>query len=817
MKPHFASLGPISINLFVILLSLTVFPNNTGFLVADIKYKAASVSKENIYIHFDKTHYNQGENIWYKVYLVGTKNHAPRTASKVTYVDLIDPNNTIIDSKTIKMNEGAGKGDFKLPEDAMDGAYTIRAYTNFMRNFDGSHFFRKNIYVNVTGPNNGFNTHMATATPFIAFSPEGGNMIGGFLNRIVVKATNSLKKGVHVKGDVFDDTNTKTLHFETTKFGLGSFQFIPQKGRSYTAIVSHNGVKHGYPLPPVKDHGATIRIDETHNSYRANVYSSLPNGMDGLELSGFQKGEIICQARLNGNNAVAAVDLPKSDVEYGLIRFQLVDKNGTVLSEELAFIDSENLEQKAIVTPSKKTYEAHELAEIEISFDQLLDESLKADMSVSVTEVNPETNKGSGPDIKSQLLFNPEIRDDFERFGSYFANDSVSKKTVHQILIAQKSNQLFSKDNIGGNDLKFLPESGFSLKGTVKEVHKNKPVKAHVTVTYKNGNEIGHDKTITDSLGRFSFNDLNFDQRTFVAVKAKRLNARNYSRDFIVELDSFIPPPVHIKPIPEKTTTKGNALLEPKIKQHRNTEFAPRKGEIKLNEIKLIAEKKRLDRYAEKRKAALYVSPSRTLDFKNLRISPTATNPLHALQGRIPGFDVIGNFIIIRGRRINMVDTVDPFKIGTPGEEKEEYNDPRPLFLVDGFPTDYDFVTSMSIQDIDFVDIIQPSQAAIYGVRGGVGVIAFYTFDGSEENDIPNNRNVSISFYHPGYYQARKFNQDENDSSTLYWNPDLKLEPSHSFKIAFKTGHKSATYKILLEGITSKGTPFKAEAYFDVK
>ena len=792
MKPTSASLFSVFIHLFFILLFQQAFPINASPLIKGNNVKALKVSKEKIYIHFDKSFYNQGENIWYKVYLIDAINYEPETLSKVVYVDLIDSNNIIIDSKTIKINEGTGHGDFKLSPELIDGAYTIRAYTNFIRNFDDPYFFRKTIHVNSSKLNNDSRISETSSKPHISFSPEGGNIVSDFLNRIVVKATNALEKGIHVTGEILDDTNNNVFNFETSKFGLGSFQFIPEKGRTYTAIITHNGEKYAYLLPPVIDNGATIRIDKTHNGYRANVYSSLHNGIDGLELLGMQKGDIVCRAKLNGVNTEAAVDFPKSDLEYGLIQFQLLNKNGTVISEELAFIDSNNLEQKITVTPSKKVYENNELAEIEINFNHVLEDNLKANMSISVTEVNPTKHDISDLDIKSHLLLNPEIRDEIEQFGYYYSNDSQRKKTLNLLLISQDGNQHVFKDTIMNNELTFLHESGFSLKGTVKEVHKGKPVKASVTITYKNSNEIGHDKTITDSLGRFNFNALNFDERTFVAIKAKRLNARNYSRDYIIELDSVIPPLVNTKRILEKNTKKSNTFLESKIKQHRNTEFAPQKGEIKLNEIKLTATKKREDRYTEKRKAALYPNPSHTLDVKNSRFK--FYNAFLTLQGQFPGVHVLGDTaIFIRGGRR------------------------KPLYLIDGYPADNTMVAAIPTQDIDFIDILKTARSSIYGIRGGGGVVAVYTLDGSEENKELNNRNVTISFYHSGYYQARKFNQNENNASTLYWNPDLKLEQSNTAKIVFKTANKSATYKVLLEGITSNGIPFKTETYFDVK
>jgi hypothetical protein len=798
MKSVFKFLSALCINLVFALLSLCAFSSNNALLVDDHQSKVTPLLKEKIYIHFDKTFYEHGENIWYKIYLVDAINHTPETLSKVVYVDLIGPNHNIIESKTIKISEGIGKGDFKLNAALPNGEYTVRAYTNFMRNFDDSYFFTKKILVNSLESNSSFNADYVK--PSIRFFPEGGNMISNFLNRIVVKTKGVLKNEAVITGEVLDDINSRAIPFEISKFGMGSFQFIPEKGRTYTAIVYHNGEKYTYPLPQVIDYGATIRIDKTYHGYRVSVYSSLANGTNDLELIGIQKGDIVCRAKLNSKSSEAAIDLQKADLMPGVIQFQLLNKKGTVLSEELAFIEANNLDEKVTVVPSKKTYGNNEQVELAINFDPLLEEDLQANMSVSVTEVNPIIKNVSDLDITAHLLLNSEIRDNLEQFGSYFSNDSIRKRTINQLLIAQEDNQhLFNNTTKGhGNTVEFLPESGFSISGVVKGKNTNKkPVKANVAISYKNGKELGYDETTTDSLGRFSFNNLDFDDRTFISLKAKSLKSKNYGNYFTIELDSASKAQYKHK----KTPANNGIVLESKIEYNRNTEFAPEDGEIKLDAVKIAAEKKRLDRFAKKRKANLYTSTSHTLDFKDLRISPSAHNPIHALQGLFPGVHyyggVYGGVILIRGRN------------SLTGNNE-------PLYLLDGLPTDRDMIESMSFQVIDFIDIIKGPRAGIYGLRGGNGVIAVYTLDGSEESDAPNDRENMTSFYHPGYYQARTFNPNENNSSTLYWNPDIKVNPSDNTKIKFNAANKSGTYKVLLEGITSNGTPFKAETYFDV-
>ncbi len=816
MKPTAASLFSAPLLLFFMLLSQASFPDNTGAIDKARASKDDIIFKEKIYIHFDKSFYNSGENIWYKIYLVDAINHNPKTSSSIVYVDLIDPNNTIIDSKTIKINKGSGNGDFNLPAVLLKGTYTVRAYTNFMRNFDSTVFFRKTILID-SETHEESTSNPGKAMLKISFFPEGGQIVGGFVNNIGFKAINKDGKGVNISGSILDETDQTVRTFKASKFGHGMFQFIPEKGKHYKATVLYKGEQYAYELPTIKDYGVLMRVNEYNDFFRINMYSSLLNTKAKLKLIGLQKGDIVCQTELSGDKPEMAINVPKSDLKPGLIEFRLLDENDIILGKALAFSDSANFKNKPSISISKSVYGKNEAVEVDISLSEIMQKNTVANMSITVTEASPLNRRHYASDIKSHLFLTSELLEDIEQPGYYiYSKDAQRKNDLALLLRSQDINQNVFKANPSSNTLQFSSESGFNLKGIIKEKHNNKPAKAKVVISYKNNKDLGYDQAITDSLGRFNFSNLNFDERTFVSIKAKRLSSQKYGGDFTIEIDTVLPPIVNAKRVSEKNTKTSTTFLESNVKQYRNIEFVPRKGEIKLEKVELTATKKRLDRYTKKRKLSLYISPSHTLDVKNSNI--IAHNPLEALQGKFPGFDVIGRKIIIRGKVFDMVSTTDPFGIGTAAEEKKkrENKGEAPLFLVDGFPSDYDFVVSMSIQDIDFIDIIKGPRTAIYGSRGGNGVIAVYTLDGSEENDEQNNRKRGLSFYHPGYYLSRKFYQDKDNPTTLYWNPDLKLEGSNNAKIAFNTANKSATYKVLLEGITSNGTPFRAEAYFDV-
>ena len=168
------------------------------------------------------------------------------------------------------------------------------------------------------------------------------------------------------------------------------------------------------------------------------------------------------------------------------------------------------------------------------------------------------------------------------------------------------------------------------------------------------------------------------------------------------------------------------------------------------------------------------------------------SNLLQALQGRVPGLNISGNRAIIRG--------INTF-----------YGDTDPLLLVDGVPTDFSTIHMISPEDVERVEILKGPSSAIYGSRGGNGVIAIYTKRGRFM------RKGVIDFNMLGYYSAREFylpkygetnseiNIDDKET-TLYWNPEIRTDSSGKVKIFF-INYDTTGYTINIQGIANSGEP----------
>jgi len=102
---------------------------------------------EKIYLQLDSKVYTTDKTIWFKAIVTNAIDHAPTKLSAVLHVDLIDPNEQIVEQKLIRIENGIGDGFFQLNQNYTEGHYLIRAYTEWNRNFDSDFFFKEYIQV----------------------------------------------------------------------------------------------------------------------------------------------------------------------------------------------------------------------------------------------------------------------------------------------------------------------------------------------------------------------------------------------------------------------------------------------------------------------------------------------------------------------------------------------------------------------------------------------------------------------------------------------------------------------------------------------
>ena len=107
--------------------------------------KAAGAEK--IYVQLDNNVYTTDNTIWFKAIVTCAADNSTTKLSSVLYVELIEPNEMVLEKKLIKLQNGIGEGNFDLTKHYREGQYMIRAYTEWNKNFDTDFIFTEYIHV----------------------------------------------------------------------------------------------------------------------------------------------------------------------------------------------------------------------------------------------------------------------------------------------------------------------------------------------------------------------------------------------------------------------------------------------------------------------------------------------------------------------------------------------------------------------------------------------------------------------------------------------------------------------------------------------
>ena len=88
---------------------------------------------EMLNIHTDRIRFISGEDLWFSIYNTDEATGLLTSASQIAYAELINPWNIPVVRLRIKLTEGRGNGSFPLPDSLSSGEYTLRVYTNRMK------------------------------------------------------------------------------------------------------------------------------------------------------------------------------------------------------------------------------------------------------------------------------------------------------------------------------------------------------------------------------------------------------------------------------------------------------------------------------------------------------------------------------------------------------------------------------------------------------------------------------------------------------------------------------------------------------------
>ncbi len=788
---------------------------------------------EKVYLHTDKPHYVLNDTIWIKAYGMienGSEDALP-TKSVPLYVDLYNAKfDKYIDRIIIKLEEGKGMGDIVLPKDLQAGAYSLRAYTNWMRNFGDHAFFYKDIWVGELGE--GWEYAGTDSKLNLGFYPEGGHLVEGIPSKIGFKATDANGRSTDVFGYVLDSKADTIVRFESQHLGMGSFGFTPKENEAYEVYAKsaeQNWMK--FALSRILTLGYVLDFDPLYSEseIKVDIKHNLGKGNENkkLYLVGLSKGQKVYEKEFDGEKATNSALISKEDFFPGIITFTLMDEEATLLAERLVYVYP-FAQGKANFKTEKSQYKPKEFVQMEVAIVDEFGSPVEGNFSVSVTDNFQVLQPENAGNIHSYFQLSSEVKGEIGQPGYYFnPENSNAEKYLDNLLLTQGWRR-FSWENLGKSNT--FPvydfEPGLKLEGNVFKVN-NKPIEEphelRMLVTHSFGMPMLYEGKTNES-GDFSFIGLDYQDSVGIYIQTFTEKEKNNGDTTELKRNEVI---MAIPTTPE-FQVRNKALLPSGDKFQDYDEYL-----VTVKDAKNMLEQFRLSQEIELGEVTVTgkrsVKPdNRAIQYNNApnRSLPVTKefygfqNIFQLLRGRFPGVNVVGDVfslnpvpsVIIRGGGASIVN---------PGGA---------TFFIDGMRAMPGMVAVLPISEIERIDILTGlSKGVLYGADGAGGVINVLTKAGNpnwEPADEPVIGNATIKA--KGYVPVREFYAPRGKydisapiaidyRSTIYWNPQINTDADGKASFQFPLTESKPEVLVILEGLSKSGEPIHATYRFQVK
>jgi hypothetical protein len=803
-------------------------------LIGKLASYAELAPPDKVYLHTDKDLYTNGETIWFKAYALNGITHLESDKSRVVYVELLNPKDSIIAQRKIHTAVDWAAGDIVLPKEMEEGTHVLRTYTNYMLNDKNPVFFQKEIPIwqqqitpndspeNTLGEKDGreeVQDNVSDITkPVVQFFPEGGNLVSGLKNGLGMKITDGKGTGIALEGTIVDGNGNEIVPFRSFEFGLSSSYFKIKPDTEYYAQIDFNGVLEKYPLPKPLAKGYTLQLNNQGKHIVIRISTNIANGLKETLLLGHLRGHrIFKRIENNGSNETYEVKLLTSKLGDGVAHFTLFAPNGEPVCERLTFIENPENEVELSLKTNKTEYGFREPVDLDFDVRDANGKPLDGRFSMSVatgTSIKKETAT-----IKSWLLLNSDLGGTVENPNYFFKDDSKARDYVLDLLMMTHGWRRFVWKSFFEEgvqkELAFPPEKGIMISGnTTAFDNPKKSLKTMATLNILN-QKVHQEKAYTNPQGKFSFGPFLFKDSVETVLKAKGTEGKE---DALIYLDPPFPNVPFKTSLGRPTNTETITYSLPYLKEARQQKSNDFKYDPKVIELDEAVVKEKIKTRKEIINEAL---SERTLygDARNRVIADSipfaANNSVFDLLVTVPGVQVSGN---------------PPFQsvyITSSAGLFIPPNVPPPLILLDGMPVSVGYAQNIPVISVLFVDVLKHAEASIYGVRGSAGVIAIYTKTGENFEEEPEAYPGVANFKVPGFYKAREFyapnyaipdpkHEKPDYRTTLHWVPEVSLNEKDGATLHFYTGDSAGNYIIRLEGVTVDGRPVSELLSFDV-
>lgn len=750
-----------------------------------------SFPQQKAYLHTDKNEYFAGETIWFQAYLVSGRTHAPDTSSTNLFVELVNTKNEMINLMILRLNNGFASGFIQLEDSLPAGNYQIKAYTNWMNNFDKDFIFSKNLFVinpaeeNYIGRaqtrhNRNFNSGLERRENSMQFEffPEGGHLVAGFENRVAFKAADALGAGQQASGMLLDRNGIAVSEFETFHDGMGWFSFSPQPGETYTAQIQFkNGQRLRRNLPAALAQGYQLRVEPGKDMIRVSVNTNFDldqfNMSPDFLLLAHTRGRVGFVEEGKLVNGSFQTNISTGQFPDGITHFTLFGPNETPVAERLVFISDHLSNEDSHSVAFQKRLEDNRIV-VDFWFDPAngLTPS-DGNYSLSVTEEHGQRQLYD-MNIATYLLLSSDFGTTINDPLYYFLDDSPERlKALDMLMLTHGWRRFVWKDILAGKfpEILYSEPQGLALVGQVTPISSAREtgeLRVEMSVGYTEDRKIL--STTTDMAGRFAFTGLEYYEDFTALLSIQRdIRGRIYRIDMQGRLRETSPFRVGLNSRPHETIARG-----PNWQRREQPNFLKRWAQ-------------RAGTGQEVKSPSMFGKPDQVIYMEDL--SSNYTNVMDILRDRVTGLTVIGGEITLRG----------PSSIRLSNE---------PLFYVDEVLVSRFSFLNIAVGEIERIEVLRGPSTAILGSRGANGALFIYTRRAEHQ------RQFSYEYQLRGYHATREFFVSQIDVQqyqlnevprTILWVPEIVPDLDGRVRIRIPYGENYELLRFRLEGIDREG------------
>ena len=825
------------------------------------------IPKEKLYLHLDKPFYGAGEKIWFKGYLVNAITHQDNAQSNFIITELINRSDSIVERKKIRRDSLGFHNAFTLPATLPAGDYYLRGYSNWMLNEDPDFFFSRNIKIGNSIDNTIVSsieyqqeddTHYTAKIKFtsnvqavfenttikylylengkiknkgkkktdengwisislpdlkspvarrievefddpqyiykrtfhlpvftndfdVKFFPEGGALINIPHQNVAFKAQGADGFSKEIEGFLFNSKGDTLTNFRSEHNGMGIFTMNPVNNETYYVTVRTNdSITKRFDLPAIEPKGISIAMSHYKQEIRYEIQKTeATEWPQKLFLLAHTRGKLAILQPINPKRTFGKMN--DSLFTEGITHFMLIDEQGNALSERLIFVPDHKPNQWQITT-DQPTYGKREKVSLQIAAKDSEGNPVEGTFSVSITDRKSIQPDSLADNILSNLLLTSDLKGYVEDPAFYFLNqDARTLRSIDYLMMTHGWRRHKMENVLRTPSLNFTNyiEKGQTISGRIMGFFGANVKKGPICVLAPKYNIIA--TTETDEKGQFIVNTSFRDSTTFL-VQAR-------TKKGFAGVDILMDPPqypvaTHKAPYFNGATT----FMEDYLMNTRDQYYM--EGGMRVDNLKEVTVTAKRERPSSK---SIYTGGINTYTVEEDRLQGYGQTAFDAAS-RLP------SVTITNGSEIHIRNNSEPAIIVIDDIVYEDASD---------------ILKDIQVSDMSSISLLRGADAVILGPRASGGAVVITLKDPRNLparpaqgiiTYTPLGYSESVEFYHPTYDTPEKKNAQRSDfRSTVYWNPELRLDAEGKATIEYYTPDSTAPEDIIIEGVDKNG------------